>query len=66
MEILSRKRTMNCIMSAKILNMEGQDITPAPPSFEEQFMMDVITFVNELGPEVATETIFRKYEIKLK
>ena len=53
-------------MSARILNMQGEDITPPPISFEQQFMENVIFLLQSMPIEEAIEQLFKKYKIELK
>lgn len=54
-------------MSAKVLNMNGEDITPLPPTFEEQFGESLLNLLQASLPlDVIVESLFQQYNITEK
>lgn len=52
-------------MPAKILKMNGEDISPAPNSIEEDVIWEIIEKVQENKPiEEITQLLQRKYKIE--
>ena len=50
-------------MSAKVINMAGEDITPQPLTIEQQFLEDMLNWLQSMPLEQVEEKIKQKYQI---
>lgn len=50
----------------KVLNMQGEDITPKPPTPEEEFMEYLINLIQTVPVEIVEQNLFAKYNITKK
>jgi len=54
-------------MLAKIINMQGEDISPLPPTFEEEFGESLLNLLQSSLPlDVVVESLFQQYNITAK
>lgn len=55
-----------CHRLAKIVNMQGEDITPPPLSLEDNFIEDLMLWIQTMPLEQFREKLFQKYSVNIK
>jgi len=49
---------------AKVIDMNGQDISPAPLTLQQEFMGDLIHLIQTVSVDEVEKILFNKYKIE--